>query len=50
MKQLMNKFPAPAAAVIVGVILLLGVVFSFRFLLAMAGIGLIAWGVTRCRE
>ena len=44
------KFFPSAAAVIAGVILLLGVVLSFRCLLAIVGIGLIAWGILVCRN
>lgn len=39
-------------AICCGVILLLGVFFSFRFVLATIGIGLIVWGclcITSCR-
>lgn len=45
-----SKISGPAAAVIAGVILLLGVVLSFRFLFAMAGVLLIAWGILGYRN
>ena len=40
----------PMAALITGIVLLLGVLLSFRFVLAIAAIGLIGWGIWRCRS
>ena len=40
----------PAVAIAVGVILLLGVLLSFRFVAAMAAIGFIGWGIYGCTK
>ena len=40
----------PAVAIAVGVILLLGVLLSFRFVAAMAAIGFIGWGIYGCTQ
>ena len=38
----------PVAAIAIGAVILLGVLLSFRFALAMTAIALIGWGVYRC--
>ena len=40
----------PVAAITAGAALLLGVLLSFRFVLAMAAIALIGWGVYCCAK
>ena len=40
----------PAVAIAVGVILLLGVLLSFRFVAAMAAIGFIGLGIYGCTK
>lgn len=52
MKKLWNDTQriAPAAAIVAGLILLLGVLLSFRFLAAMLGVVLIGWGICQCRS
>lgn len=40
----------PVAAIAVGAVLLLGVLLSFRFVLAMVAVALIGWGVYCCTK
>ena len=48
-KPRVSRLNAPAAAVLAGIALLLGVLLSFRFVLAVLGFALIGWGIARCR-
>ncbi len=41
---------APMAAIALGAVLLLGVLLSFRFVLAILAISLIGWGVYGCTK
>jgi uncharacterized membrane protein HdeD (DUF308 family) len=48
-KPCCSRLAAPVAAIIAGVFLILCVLLSFRFLMAILGIALIGWGLLQCK-